>query len=215
MCTGRVDLAFILRAFSKGMDGVFVGGCHLNECHYITDGNYHALSMVLICKKFMERIGVNPERLRLVSVSAGEGIRFAEMMNDFGKAVKKLGPLGKSEGMGESELRFKLEALTKLIPYIKLAATERLGVPLKSEEEYHKFFSGDEFNRLFDELFADKLAISQIMLLLREGPLSTGEIARVLGLTPSEVSKHMNSSSRQGLVRYDENRKCFALARSG
>ena len=81
-----------------------------------------------------------------------------------------------------------------------------------SEEEYHKFFASDELNRLFNETIADKLAISQIVSLLREGPLSTAEIAKNLGLTPSEVSKHLNTSSRQGLVRYDESQKCFALA---
>jgi DNA-binding IclR family transcriptional regulator len=59
-------------------------------------------------------------------------------------------------------------------------------------------------DRLFDELVADKLAISQIMMLLKEEPLSTGEIADKTGLTPSEVSRHMNTSSMHGLVRYDD-----------
>ena len=58
----------------------------------------------------------------------------------------------------------------------------------------------------------DKMALSRIVALLGEGPRSTGEIADALGLNPSEVSKHIKDSSRQGLVRYDENRKCFALA---
>jgi coenzyme F420-reducing hydrogenase delta subunit len=212
MCSGRVDLAFVLRAFSKGNDGVFIGGCHLNECHYITDGNYDALSMVLLCKKLMKHIGVNPERLRLESLSAGEGIRFAEVMNDFGKKLKELGSLGKGEGIDKNGLKFKLEAVTKLIPYIKLVERARLRVPVRTEEEYNKFFTSDEFNRLFNELIVDKLAISQITLLLRERPLSTVKISEILGLTPSEVSRHLNSSSRQGLVRYDESRKCFALA---
>jgi DNA-binding MarR family transcriptional regulator len=88
----------------------------------------------------------------------------------------------------------------------------RLRVPVRTEEEYNKFFTSDEFNRLFNELIVDKLAISQITLLLRERPLSTVKISEILGLTPSEVSRHLNSSSRQGLVRYDESRKCFALA---
>lgn len=212
MCSGRVDLAFVLRAFSKGNDGVFIGGCHFNECHYITDGNYDALGMVLLCKNIMEHIGLNPERLRLESLSAGEGIRFAEVMNDFGKTVKKLGPLGKGEGIDENGLRFKLEAVTRLIPYMKLVERERLRVAVKSEEAYRAFFAGDEFNRLFRELIADKLAISQITLLLGRTPLSTKEIAESLGLNPSEVSRHIGSSSRQGFVRYDESRKSFALA---
>jgi len=70
MCSGRVDLSFVLRAFSNGMDGVFIGGCHLNECHYITDGNHHAYSMVQICKKLMQHIGLNPERLRIEQMYA-------------------------------------------------------------------------------------------------------------------------------------------------
>jgi len=212
MCTGRVDLAFVLRAFSKGADGVFIGGCRLNECNYITHGNFHALSMVHLCKKLMECIGLNPDRLRIEFMSSGEGILFAEVMNDFGNKVKKLGPLGKSEGIVENALKAKLEAVTQIVPYIRLVERERLRVLFKTEEEFDTFFNSDEFNRLFNELIVDKLAISQITSLLRERPLSTGKIAEILGLTPSEVSRHMNNSSRQGLVRYDESRKSYALA---
>jgi F420-non-reducing hydrogenase iron-sulfur subunit len=212
MCTGRVDLSFLLRAFSKGADGVFIIGCRLNECNYITHGNFHALSMVHLCKKIMEHIGLNPARLMIEFMSGGEGILFAEVMNDIGKKVNQLGPLGKAEGIDEKALKAKLEAVTKLVPYIRLVERERLRIPFESEEELDTFFTSDEFQRLFNELIIDKLAISQIMLLLRERPLSTGKISEILGLTPSEVSRHMNSSSRQGLVRYDESRKCFALA---
>jgi len=212
MCSGRIDLKFILRAFSNGMDGVFIGGCHLGECNYVTHGNYDALSVVLLCRKIMEHIGLNPERLRLEFMSSSDGIRFAALANDFSRKVKELGPLGTSEGIDENRLKFKLEAVNKLVPYIKLVERERLRVPVKSEEAYNKFFTSDELNRLFNELIVDKLAISQIMLLLREKPLSTGEISENLGLNPSEVSRHMNSSSRQGFVRYDESEKCFALA---
>jgi F420-non-reducing hydrogenase iron-sulfur subunit len=212
MCTGRVDLSFVLRAFSNRSDGVFIGGCHINECHYITDGNYHALGMVLLCKKILQHIGVNPERLRIEWLSAGEGIRFAEVMNDFGKKLTALGPLGKGEGLDEKVLKSNLEAVTKLVPYIRLVERERLRVPLKSEEGYRQYFAGDEFNRLFKELIGDKLSIGRIVSLLRESPLSTGKIAEQLGLTPSEVSKYMSTSSRQGLVRYDVDSKCYALA---
>jgi F420-non-reducing hydrogenase iron-sulfur subunit len=211
MCSGRVDLEFVLRAFSNGTDGVFIGGCRLNECNYITHGNYDALSNVLLCRKIMEHIGLNPERLRIEFMSSGEGILLAEVINDFCKKVEEIGPLGKSEGINEKGLKFKLEAVTKLIPYVKLVERERLRVPIKSEEEYNKFFASDEVNRLFNELIIDKLAISQIMLLLREKSLSTGEMSEILGLNPSEVSRHMNSSSRHGLVRYDESQKRFAL----
>jgi F420-non-reducing hydrogenase iron-sulfur subunit len=212
MCSGRVDLKFILRAFSNGADAVFVGGCHLNDCHYNPEGNYDALIMSKVGKKLIERIGINPDRLRLEWVSAGEGIRFAEIMNDFGKKVKHFGPLGVSEGLDKKTLNFNLEAVARLVPYIKLVERERLRVPIRTEAEYDKYLAGGDFDRLFNETIADKLAISRILLLLREKPLSTGEIAQLLNLNPSEVSKHISSSSRHGFVRYDVERNCYALA---
>jgi len=212
MCSGRVDLEFILRAFLKGQDGVFIGGCRLDECNYITHGNYDALSNTYICKKIMEHIGLNPERLRIDFMSGADGNLLAEYTDEFTNKVRELGPLGKSEGMDEKELKFKLEAAIKLVPYMKLVERERLRVPVKSEEAFNMFFESSEVNRLFNDLFGDKLAISQIMLLLGEKPLSTSDISEKLGLNPSEVSRHMISSSMQGLVRYDETQKCYALA---
>ncbi|MFW6105526.1 MAG: hydrogenase iron-sulfur subunit [Chloroflexota bacterium] len=212
MCSGRVDPAFILRAFSNGMDGVFVGGCWLGECHYVTEGNYKAVSVMHICKKLLKLIGVNPERLRLEWVSASQGIRFAEIVTDFVKNLKELGPLGIGEGIDTNGLKLKFEAVQSLVPYIKLVERERLRVHFETEDEYDKFFNSEEVDRLFRELIVDKLRISQILLLLRERPLSTEEISEILGLSPSEVSRHLNSSTKEGLVRFDEIQKCFVPA---
>jgi coenzyme F420-reducing hydrogenase delta subunit len=210
MCTGRVDLGFILRAFANGTDGVFIGGCWPGECHYITEGNYLALSTVHLARKLMEQIGVNPARLRLEWVSAAEGSRYAEVMNDFSKTLKELGPLGKE--IDPKALKLKLEAVRNLIPYIKLVERERLRVPHKSEKEYIDFFTSNEFDRLFQQLIGDKLVMSQIIALLRDRPLSTGEISEELGLVPSEVSLYLKGSARQGLVHFDEDRKRYVAA---
>lgn len=212
MCSGRVDLAFILRAFSNGTDGVFIGGCWPGECHYITEGNYLAISMMHVCRKLLELIGVNPERLRLEWVSASEGSRFAQVANNFTRELKALGPLGTGEGIDENGLKLKLEAVKNLVPYIKLVERERLRVRFDTEEEYNEFFTSEEVDRLFKELIGDKLEISQIMALLRERPRSTGEISEILRVDPSEASKHLGRSARQGLVRFDDGQKRFVPA---
>jgi F420-non-reducing hydrogenase iron-sulfur subunit len=154
MCSGRVDLEFVLRAFSNGMDGVFIGGCRLNECNYITHGNYDALNMVLLCKRIMEHIGLNPERLRIEFMSSADGIFFAEIMREFGDKVKKLGPLGKAEGIDQSELQSKLAEIIKLVPYIKLAKNEKLASRLENPEEYDRLFTKDEIDLLFSEVIS-------------------------------------------------------------
>lgn len=212
MCSGRVDLEFVLRAFSNGMDGVFIGGCRLNECNYATHGNHHAISMVLLCRKILEHLGLNPKRLRIEFISGSEGNLFVEIVNDFVSQVKDLGTLGQSEGIDEQGLKLKLQAATRLVPYFRVVANERLRVRFNTAEDYEEFYSSEEFKRLFRELIADRLAVSQITLLLRERPLSTGEISNILGLTPSEISRHLNSSAKQGLIRYEESQKRFALA---
>jgi F420-non-reducing hydrogenase iron-sulfur subunit len=149
-------MAHILRAFSNGIDGVFIGGCHLNECNYITHGNYHALSMVLLFKKIMEHMGLNPERLRIRFMSSAEASIFVESVNDFVKKVKELGPLGKGEGegIGENELKSRLAEVTKLVPYIKVVKNEKLGTRLENPEEYDHFFSKDEIDKLFSEVIS-------------------------------------------------------------
>ena len=212
MCTGRVDLAFVFRAFAKGADGVIIGGCWPGECHYVTEGNYDALGNTLLAKKLLVQIGLTTERLRVEWIGSSEGTRFAEVMSHFVDRLRELGPIGAGEGLDDQVLRRRLAAVSQLIPYLKLVEREKLRVPTKSEEAYNAFYTSAEVNRLFDQLIADKLAVSQILLLLKERPLSTAEISTTLDLEPSAVARHMNESSRQGLVRYDVEQKCYALA---
>jgi F420-non-reducing hydrogenase iron-sulfur subunit len=152
MCSGRVDLEFILRAFSNGMDGVFIGACRLNECNYITHGNYHALNMVLLCRKIMAHIGLNPERLSIEFMSSGEGILFTEAVDSFCKKINELGPLGKGVETDQDNLKSKLEEVRKLIPYIKIAKRNKLESRLENKEEYDGFYTGDEIDELFREV---------------------------------------------------------------
>ncbi len=212
MCTGRADLAFVFRAFAKGADGVIIGGCWPGECHYVTEGNYDALGNMLLGKKLMEHVGVSSTRLRLEWISAAEGNRFAEIMTDFAGQLTELGPLGEGEGIKAPDLKIKLDALSQLVPFVKLVEREKFRVHERKEEAYHAFFKSDEVNRLFKDLLAEKLDASQALMLLKDKPHSVRDISERLGLSPSEVSKHMNNSSRQGLVRYDLDQKCYALA---
>ena len=154
MCSGRVDLAFVLRAFSNGVDGVFIGGCRLNECNYSTHGNYDALNMVLLCKRIMEHLGLNPERLRIEFMSSAEGILFADVMREFGNTVKELGPLGQGEGIDHNKLRSRLAEITKLVPYIKMMKNEKLASRLKTSEEYDTLFTKNEIDKLFSEVIS-------------------------------------------------------------
>lgn len=92
MCSGRVDPAFVLKAFQLGADGVVVMGCHLGDCHY-QEGNYKTIRRIPFLKRLVEQFGIDRRRLRLEWVSASEGDRFAEVVNQFTEEIRSLGPL--------------------------------------------------------------------------------------------------------------------------
>ena len=91
MCSARVDPDIVLEMFIQGADGVFVGGCHIGDCHYIK-GNYYAQQRMRMVSEILVRGGLGPERLRLEWVSASEGERFAKLMTEFTAKISELGP---------------------------------------------------------------------------------------------------------------------------
>ena len=155
MCTGRIDLAFPLRAFLNGADGVFMGGCWPGECHYLTEGNYDALGSMHLVRKLMTHVGLDTQRLRLEWIAASEGNRFAEVMDDFTRQLEVLGPLGVGEGLAPEALKDGLETVSRMVPQLKILARERLQVKVKSEEAYTQLFSSEKVNKLLDDFIAD------------------------------------------------------------
>jgi len=95
MCSGRINILHLLEAFKAGADGVMVLGCHIGDCHYIS-GNLHAQRRVNMAKRLVELAGINPERLKLEWVSAAEGKKFAQLINDF---IAELEEMKKNENM--------------------------------------------------------------------------------------------------------------------
>jgi len=90
MCSGSVDSMYILRALLEGADGVFVGGCHPGDCHYI-DGNYKARRRMVLLNNILGTLGIEKERVWLRWISASEGQKFADTMKEMTEEIKKLG----------------------------------------------------------------------------------------------------------------------------
>lgn len=91
MCSGRVTPGMVLKAFKLGADGVLVSGCHLGDCHYIF-GNYRAIENFERTQAIIKTLGLEEGRLRLEWVSAAEGPRFGQLIDEFVGEVTKLGP---------------------------------------------------------------------------------------------------------------------------
>jgi F420-non-reducing hydrogenase iron-sulfur subunit len=90
-CSGRIDPLFITKALLMGFDGVLVSGCHPGDCHYLT-GNYRARRRMALTKRFLEYVGVEPQRVQASWVSASEANKFAQVSEEVTKGVKEVGP---------------------------------------------------------------------------------------------------------------------------
>ena len=153
MCSGRIDIAFVLKAFLNGNDGVYIGSCKLDECNYTTNGNYHALKMVILCKRIMEYIGLNPDRLIIEFMSAAEGNKFAESVENFTEKIKETGAFGVAENLDVEEVKKKIEKIMNLIPYIKIATREKLLAPVsRNSEDWKDIFTIEEIETLFKDV---------------------------------------------------------------
>jgi coenzyme F420-reducing hydrogenase delta subunit len=92
MCTGRVNPLFVVNALQQGADGVLVSGCHPGDCHYM-QGNYYARRRFALMRMFLEYLGVDPARVRMSWVSASEGAKWKEVIEEVVEGVKAIGPM--------------------------------------------------------------------------------------------------------------------------
>ena len=90
-CSGSISPLYILSAFNRGADGILVSGCHPGDCHYIK-GNFYARRRIALLKNLLEYIGVEPERFQMSWVSAAEGKKFTQIVQELVEQISSLGP---------------------------------------------------------------------------------------------------------------------------
>ena len=91
MCSGRIDPLHAYNAFLEGADAVLVTGCHIGDCHYV-NGNEKTEVKYQFLEEMLQQLGLEPDRLHLNWISASEGERFANFINEVTAKVKELGP---------------------------------------------------------------------------------------------------------------------------
>ena len=92
MCSGQVEPGIVLKAFMEGADGVMVLGCRPGDCHY-KEGNVHAQKRMALLRAVLDGSRVDPRRVRLDWVAAGDGENYARVAREMAAAIRELGPL--------------------------------------------------------------------------------------------------------------------------
>jgi F420-non-reducing hydrogenase iron-sulfur subunit len=122
MCSARIDPTFVLRALEEGADGVLICGCHPGDCHY-SEGNYKMMRRYPLLKQLLAAYGVEDDRVRLEWVSASEGQRFADIVNDMTERVRALGPCAIRPTL-QAEAHIPQPDQTSAAPVAQAAAAE-------------------------------------------------------------------------------------------
>ncbi len=94
-CTGRLSPLHLIGALAHGADGVVVAGCLKGQCHY-REGNLSAIDRVTFAQHLLEAVGVERDRVQMITTSAGEPQRLAAALREMDRAVGALPPLSRS-----------------------------------------------------------------------------------------------------------------------
>jgi F420-non-reducing hydrogenase iron-sulfur subunit len=203
MCSGRVDPAFIFKAFEVGADGVIIMGCHIGDCHYL-EGNYEAEKKYAMLVKFLKLIGFD-NRVRLEWVSASEGTRYGAVVTEFTEHIKSLGPSPAGGDNPDKKMLFNLRALKMAAGGDRMRAlVGRQRKITEQENVYGEKTDKDEFMQIFDSAIVEEYERAQIFIALEEKSKSIKELATELEIDPSIILEHMTRLKTRGLVDFGD-----------
>ena len=203
MCSGRVDPVFIAEAFMNGIDGVLVLGCHLGDCHYIS-GNYETELKMKMLNKTLLMINFS-DRLRLDWVSASEGNRFAQIVNDFTEHIRKLGPSPVKNKKVKKEIIDNLNAVKYALGDKRLRALVARQRELTTEGNvYGEIIPMEEFDEILDNAIENEVIRHKILEKIRGEGKSVPDIAKEINIEPHKVLHHIVTLRARGLVDVDQ-----------
>jgi F420-non-reducing hydrogenase iron-sulfur subunit len=199
MCSGRVDPLFVIHALDSGYDGVFVGGCHIGDCHY-QDGNRFTQKRMELLATMLADAGIGADRLHLRWASAAEGQAFADHVSEVTAIIQNQGPFDAQAH------RLQLAALARALGTRRLRWLVGVGRQLTEKQNvYAEKTTPERFAQVMTEAAAAEYQKALLLEVLGQGPETVKGMAARTGLPVHTVSRRLNELERSGLADL----KCF------
>jgi quinone-modifying oxidoreductase subunit QmoB len=93
-CLGSMNIVWLAEALSSGIDGVILIGCKYGDdyqCHYV-HGSELANTRLENVGETLERLALEPERVKLVELSHDEFGRVPKILDEFAEELDEMGP---------------------------------------------------------------------------------------------------------------------------
>ncbi|MBW1788905.1 MAG: hydrogenase iron-sulfur subunit [Deltaproteobacteria bacterium] len=182
-----------------------VVGCYFGDCHYIT-GNHQAKAKIEMTRKLFKHVGVNEERLAFRQCSSGEASVFVELVNEFDRKIRSLGPLGgDGDPVKAPEIFDKLGTAEAVLAGEKIRWVIGKRTPfLEIGNMYDEIFTEHEFNRAIDMIIVEETEVQEILAKLKDGAQSVKELAKSLTIPTERVFRTIMALKRRGMVALAE-----------
>jgi quinone-modifying oxidoreductase subunit QmoB len=93
-CLGSTNIVWMAEAMSRGIDGVILIGCKYGDdyqCHYMR-GSELANTRLDNVSETLERLALEPERIKVVELAHNEFDRVPQVLDEFAEELDELGP---------------------------------------------------------------------------------------------------------------------------
>jgi quinone-modifying oxidoreductase subunit QmoB len=93
-CLGSTNIVWLAEALSRGIDGVILIGCKKGDdyqCHYVR-GSELAATRLGNVGETLQRLALEPERIKFVELSHDEFGRVPQILDDFAAELEEMGP---------------------------------------------------------------------------------------------------------------------------
>ena len=78
-CSGKIEIALLLKCLEEGYPGVLVLACPIDNCKYLR-GNRRARNRVEIARQALKSAGISEERVHIDYVSSVDSHKVAEIV---------------------------------------------------------------------------------------------------------------------------------------
>jgi hypothetical protein len=179
----------------------------MGDCHY-QDGNVHLSKHMQVVAYLLDLTGIGRDRLAVRWLSAAEGRRFAEYVNEFSETTRQLVPFDPREF--ELPLAAAWDALNT--PRLRWL----MGIELQIIEKgnvYKEKIKEKEYRHLLQKAAKDEYHNALVLEVLKEGAQSVREIALKTGLPVYTVSLRLGDLERRHKAKfrgYDGNISLFS-----
>ncbi|MFX1395392.1 MAG: hydrogenase iron-sulfur subunit, partial [Promethearchaeota archaeon] len=141
------------------------------------------------------------ERFRLDWVSASEGNRFAQIINEFTEQIRKLGPSPFKNGALLNGLYDEFKAIKSSLSDNRLRALiARQRVITTEGNVYNEIVPKEEFEEILNNAIYDEFIRNKILEKIKTNGKSVPQISKEINLEPHKVLNHIVALRAKGLV---------------